>query len=53
MYRIAQEHLVESRQRELRMEADSARLISRIHRPEPRIEKRVRSALSLRFQLAR
>ena len=53
MYRIAQERLVESRQRELRIEADAARLVSRVHRPDPRIDQRVRSVLSLRFAPAR
>jgi hypothetical protein len=52
MYRIAQERLVENRQRELRIEADNARLVSRIHRPEPQIEQRVRNVLSLRLHPA-
>jgi hypothetical protein len=52
MYRIAQERQVENRRRHHRIEADNARLVSRIHRPEPRIE-RARSVLHLRPMLAR
>jgi hypothetical protein len=53
VFRIAQENLVESRQQQLRIEADHARLASRIHRPQPRTESRARSVLNLRFQFAR
>ena len=53
MYRIAQECLVESRQRELRIEAETARLVNRLHRPEPRIDQRVRNVLDLRVAPAR
>jgi hypothetical protein len=53
MYRMAQEHLVESRQRELRIEAEAARLVSRIHRPERRVEHRHRNVLNLQPAPAR
>ena len=53
MYRIAQGTLVEAHRQQLLDEADAARLAGRIHRPEPRVERRVRNAISLRLQLAR
>jgi len=53
VYRIAQERFVANRQCELRTEAETARLVARINRHEPRIEQRVRSALNLRLAPAR
>jgi hypothetical protein len=53
VYRIAQETLVASRMQQLQGEAEAGRQVTRINRPQPRIEGRVRHTLSLRLQLAR